>query len=263
MAVRFTTAATNRLSLTSSVIDYNSTYAWGGWIQPVVDTNANSQIFSISDATANNADIVLFGADGTTLAIRCVVATLVTEVTGTNVTVGADYYLLVVRESVTSIKLYIGTPTTALTLDITNTRDVTLRLAPTLMRIGASGSNSQRFDGHVSNWKAWTESKTLAEAQLEQFTTIPKSFSNLWGYWPMIATTPERARDYSGNGRNWTEDGTITDEDGPGISFGANVLRRRSIAAPVGGDGVFQPVMVRQQGTPTMSGYRDRPGKWN
>lgn len=55
-------------------------------------------------------------------------------------------------------------------------------------------------------------------------TIRPQRLDGLWGWWPVFDGATGRARDYSGNGRNWTGSGTLSDEAGPGIPWGASPL---------------------------------------
>jgi hypothetical protein len=215
MSVRFD-VNTDRLLRTSDLLDFNSAYTWMAWVYLSSDLNANSVFWSLNDNTANNRDNVWTNTDGTTLASRVVVGGVGTTVTGTNLSTATWYHVACVRESATSYKVYLNGA-----LDSTNTRDISGRTTPTRMEHGCHlSANSSRYDGRVAAIKAWSTSLTLAEVLQERLIIRPARLANLYAYWPVLPGSGERTRDYSGAGRGWTEGGTLTDEDGPPISWG-------------------------------------------
>lgn len=103
---------------------------------------------------------------------------------------------------------------------ISNSRNLTTR---TFMDVG-NDIDSEWLDGRAKAVKIWDAVLTQAEIQQEMRTIRPHRFANLHGFWPLFPGSGERLRDYSGNGRDWTEGGTLTDEDPPPLSWGAPVL---------------------------------------
>lgn len=81
--------------------------------------------------------------------------------------------------------------------------------------------------------KIWDELLTEAELENEMFSIIPKRTENLHLWSPTLDGSSERNKDYSGNGRDWTEGGTLTETSPPPISWGA--LYDFVIDNPVGG----------------------------
>lgn len=212
MAVRFD-ASTDRLLRTSDLLDYNGVYTWMAWIYLVSDLNASSTFWVLSDNSANNRDYLFTTGTGTTLRLNVVIGGGATNVDGTDISAGVWYHLALVRESATAVKVYLNG-----VLDITNTRDITGRASATRMEHGAfSSSNTNRSDSRVAAIKAWSTNLSQVEILNEMRVIKPCKTTNLYGYWPTLNGSEERVRDYSGNGRDWTEGGTLTDEDSPPI----------------------------------------------
>lgn len=81
------------------------------------------------------------------------------------------------------------------------------------LQVGASLDN-EWLNGTVAAIKIYDAVLTAAEIQAEMWSIRPRRTANLYGVWPCWNGSGERTRDYSGNERNWTEGGTLTDEDG-------------------------------------------------
>jgi hypothetical protein len=80
------------------------------------------------------------------------------------------------------------------------------------------------FNGRLFDAKFWTAALTAAEVVQEVYAIHPVSTASLYGWWPLFPGSGERVRDYSGNGHNWTESGSITDEDPPPVGWGTQTL---------------------------------------
>lgn len=228
MPIRFD-AISDRLERSSGVIDYNAAYCWMGWFYVAVDSNAITGFALIDDATANNRDWMSTTNTGTLLRNHVTVGGAATNVNGTDLTVGQWYHIAMVRETATSLKLYLDG-----VLDSTNTANVAARVASTHMEIASRNSGAaNNLNGRVYAMKAWTASLTPAEVQQERLVMRPVRLANLYGFWPVRPGSGERTRDYSGNGRDWTEGGTLTDEDPSSVSYGAPRGQRIFVAPAV------------------------------
>ncbi len=89
--------------------------------------------------------------------------------------------------------------------------------------------NNIRF-AHI---KVWDAVLTQTEIQQEMYVARPVRTANLHAWWPMLDGATERLADYSGNGKTLTAAGTLSDEDGPPVSWGADVLF--VVGQPAGG----------------------------
>lgn len=149
MAVRFDNSG-DRLLRTTDLPDYNAPHTWMAWVYLVSDLNAASTLITLNDDSTSNVDILRTTGDGVTLDLRVVNGGDASTVTGTALVVGIWAHIALVRESVTSCKLYLNDA-----LDITNPGDVTDRTAATRMEHGAFRStNTQRSDSRVMAIKA-------------------------------------------------------------------------------------------------------------
>lgn len=114
---------------------------------------------------------------------------------------------------------------------------------PGLMCLANRYTNGgEGFNGTVSAVKAWDAVLTQAEIEQERWTILPRRFADLHLWTPMFPGSGERVRDYSGNGKDWTEGGTLADEDGPPVSWGASSIMLPFAAA----SGIAIPVLMRQ-----------------
>ena len=104
---------------------------------------------------------------------------------------------------------------------------------PATMELGTCSFYSQNFVGSIAAYKHWSAVLTPTEIQQERWLYRPKRLESLHLWSPLIVNS----RDYSGNGRDWTEGGTLTWEDGPPIGWGASPL---SVGATVSGFTVAQ-----------------------
>jgi len=257
MAVRFN-ASGERLLKTTGVLDYNGLYSVSFWTF-VAAGSAAQTIFALSDGTNDNTDRMGYTAAEASVC-NVTIAAASTTVGTVTFTGNTWYHIGLVRSSVTSLTIYINGVS-----DGNNTVDVTSRAAVSRMEFGGRQVSSANFSGMAAYIKMWSGvSLSNAEILNERQTIRPCRYDGLYGFWPVFPGTAERLRDYSGNGRDWTEVGTLSDEDSYPIPWGAQsyyIPPVIPVAVPVGG--VFQPVKHRQQGTPSMPGYSDRPRSYN
>ena len=82
----------------------------------------------------------------------------------------------------------------------------------------------EHIDGRIMAIKVWGAALSAAEVQQEMHTIVPQRTANLNSFTPAFPGSGERARDYSGVGGNWTEDGTLTDEDPAPVSWGGRII---------------------------------------
>jgi hypothetical protein len=85
---------------------------------------------------------------------------------------------------------------------------------------GADNAN-EWVDGRLAGMKMWGAALSQSELELEMQTIRPARFANLYGWWPGFPGASERLLDYSGNGRDLTAGGILTDESSPPVSWGS------------------------------------------
>ena len=64
---------------------------------------------------------------------------------------------------------------------------------------------TEEFRGYIGPIKIFNASLSQKEVQNEMYQMLPLRQQGLYGAWPTLPGAGERNRDYSGNGRNWTE----------------------------------------------------------
>lgn len=80
-----------------------------------------------------------------------------------------------------------------------------------------AGGGTTDFKGRIAAVKVWDAALSTAEVAQERWTIVPKRMANINLWSPLFLT----GKDLSGNGRDWTENGALTWEDGPPIGWGA------------------------------------------
>lgn len=223
MAVRFDSATTDALRVSSGILDYNAAYTIMAWVYPVSNPAADMQPFSIA-VGGSNLDQLRTGSAATSWSVRSLVGgTAVASGTAT-VSYATWQHLAMVRTDASNLYLYKdGVQSTA------STQAVGARSAAIQLDIGNGRAGTTPLNGRVYAIKAWTVALSTAEILQEMRSVRPVRLANLWGWWPARPGATERLKDYSGNGRSFTEVGTLTDEDPPPISWGARTgFRPRS-----------------------------------
>lgn len=213
MAVRSDSIG-DRLNISSGVLDYNSAYTIMFFLQIVVDQNAITTFLVISDNSNNNADNFRTSATGTLLQMRTAISGTTSIISGSDLTVGTWYHIAIVRESATSCKVYLNG-----VLDITNTQDITGRAAAADLRFLGRAGTSDPSNCKIAHIKAWSTNLSQADIVREMFSVMPVYPGSMYAWWPCFAGVTERLVDWSGNGRTFTAAGTLTDEDGPPVSY--------------------------------------------
>jgi hypothetical protein len=201
----------NQANYASKAITFSAnTGTLMAWVQIATDRNSYSTFFYTND-TDNEQFVVQTDASGTRLG--CYIYD--NAVTGTDLTVGTWYHLAVTWDG-SSARVYLNG-----TLDITNTATGS---DWTQVWLGRSTSFwDEPLNGNIAHVKAWNATLSQSEISAERYVINAVRTSNLIGQWP----TPEganRANDTSGNGNNFTLNGTITDYANPlvnGVSVAA------------------------------------------
>lgn len=244
MAIRFD-AETEKIT-TSSPINYNAAYAVLFGFRIAVDRDDFSYMLSIDDGGNSSYDSFALNGDGTTLLVEVAVPAF-SGATGASLTTGTDFWGALVRTSVTEIIGYVFNMDGTLNTSATVTHGtVASRTASTRMGFNPGIWSGQWFNGRIGPIKSWIITKSQAELQQELYSILPVSFSSLYSWWPTFPGSTERLADYSGNGRNWTATGTLTDEDPPPVSWGARPLFPQLVAAAAGSAILRQ--MIAQHG---------------
>lgn len=234
MAIRFD-AATKYLRRTANIPSLTGPYTIMGWVY-LVSTGSSGEyrpIWAIGVNGMYPTDALYFQYDGSNTRVLILVDNSSYDEarsTVTNISTGTWYHLAMVRSSATAIVAYLNGVSEVTGPTITQSGTATQ------IDIALQPGYPDEFDGRIDAIKVFDAALTAAEIFQEMHTKRPQRFANINIWSPTFPGSGERARDYSGNGRNWTEGGTLTDEDSPPVSWGARplLIPYVSAAAPVG-----------------------------
>lgn len=250
MSVRFD-AASDRLLRTTDLLDYNSPYTLMFWVYLAADQDAITVPAAMFRDTGNVDDIRTL-ADGVTIGVRSRALGVGGTISGSALALNTWYHLAMVRESATSLKLYVDG-----VLDATATQSISGRNTILRMELGAeSSADIGPMNGRVAGIKAWSVGLTQPQVANERFTLIPRRLANPYAWWPCFPGITDRLRDYSGNGRNWTEGGTLTDEAGPPVAWGLSAPSQPVFSFSVVNNGIRAYIPFRDKRA-TIA-YRDK-----
>jgi len=219
MAVRFNNTAGKYFRRTSS-LPSSSTMTIMFWVRLVSDLNTYAPFFY---RTANSANPYIYlgtDADGTTLLLD----SNARPITGNALSTGTWYHIAYVLNGSSHTVYLNGVSNITLTEAFSPTNDE--------ITIGHTDSNDNvPSDTRFACIKIWDAALTAAEIQQEMYVIRPARYGNLYGFYPVFAGSGQRARDYSGLGHDFTEGGTLTDEDPPPVTWGAPVMAFPILAA--------------------------------
>lgn len=215
MSVRFDASA-DGLIRTASVLDYNSAFTWMTWAYGTTFPTDFPMLMVVgSGVTPYNVDELGASAAASHKAwIEAAIAGSFGGVEATNVLTATQWYhVAMVRESATALKFYLDGSSVA-----TDTLNITGRTAATQMTVGKrriDSSDENPWNGRVAYMKAWASALTPTEVLAEKEYADAQKASP-WGVWALTSHTD--LTDSSGNGRNWTANGTLTTEADPTLS---------------------------------------------
>lgn len=213
-------AAGKYLTRTATVIDANSPYTAGGYVMRTTSNDQAIRVYGTDDAGGDFSNYESIKVDwfGNPAGIAYTIgATFVGPTYGTtNISAGTWFHLMIVRESVTSLKLYVNG-----SLEVTLATSISGRAATARMAMGALGGGGEDTTvGVLAAWNAWTRAlnATQVASQYSAAQAAAVDPTNLWAEWLMLAGAG-RVNDTSGNARHWTAHGTLTDVSDPPITY--------------------------------------------
>jgi hypothetical protein len=201
----------------ASAFSANAPYTMAGWIWYSAATTGACGVGS-SSGTLNGADVADFVSGGNirSRTYSDAGATLGTGV-NTAAATGAWRYVALVRESATSLRVFVDTAWESSPL----TADTSGRSASsTNFAIGQSIATTFFMSGKLASWKIWTAALTDTQLLTEKQYRNPQSnIGSVWAVYKFLdnATSVD---DTSGNSRTLAKNGTWTDDTDPAAILG-------------------------------------------
>lgn len=137
------------------------------------------------------------------------------------------------NDSLDDTTLYLSTIDGAVTQEVQATEDTGAQTINSL-RIGVDGNSGDGLastSSRVACVKMWNRLLTIDELRSEFAQQVPADPTSLYGWWPLLTDTD--FVDYSGNGRNWTEQGNLNAADAFPVPW--YVRKRNRIFVAAGG----------------------------
>lgn len=212
MAWRISGGSGNYLSIPAGLS--TSTFSISFWIYPVVlpNNSAYKDILARTPSGITGPGLSLFTSGGVT---KFNLGDGNSDALGTtSVTANTWYYLTWTCGSSVD-RLYVNGVQEA--TDTLQTADAALRFG-----VYFTSSSSTVFNGRFANVIIEDATWTAAEV-LQQYQRLLPQRAPVWAWYATEFGATERVLDRSGNARNVTATGTITDEDPPPVSYGAPV----------------------------------------
>lgn len=199
------------------VWNHNAAYTAFCYLRRDADLDTWGHFLAVADGYAYNANVDFIGLnnDGTTFRWGCAGGTGgPTFNTGPTITAGQWYWAAIVRESATSLNIYLGTNGSDGSLLATITDDVSGRAAAgAAFALSYAGLPAAGSMAHV---RIWTRALTLAELHAEAVSATPASSTSIWSVPAMAGADLAAAlQDTTANDRDWTAVGTPAIVAGP------------------------------------------------
>lgn len=215
MAFTFTNNTANYLSQAAS-FDYNANYTMMAWVKWSALTTLDG-IIEPSDGTTGNRDRWMLGsATASLMAMRVTVAGGTTTITGgTTLSTGVWYHVCAVRSGAALMQMYLNGATEG----GNNAKDVSARAASSVLRVAVEIGGTNPMQGAVAHVKIWQAALSVDQIVNEMRSIKPQVLTGIWAWYPMFSEANNRAKDFSGNGRDWTINGTLNDESNPPVGW--------------------------------------------
>ncbi len=221
MSLRSSVASgTDSATRTSGVIDHNAAYTVAFWVRIDTDPNDYTHFWAagLSSESYQNADWIGTDNNGTTFRLGSYSGgSGSADATGTtNLVVGTDYHVAIVRTSTTNLDAYVNG-----VLDANVTTNVGSRSTANIERLFEL--NGFGLIGRITGFKSWQAALSADEIKQEMRTLRPVRFSNLVTFTPMVGNTVSAGL-VSLVGTSWAEVGSLEALDGPSVSWGASAI---------------------------------------
>ncbi len=216
-------ASGDKLSASTNLPSSPRSTTMCGLFYMVTDRNDYTCPINLS-ASVDDAIFVETGTNGTTLDGYVYAGGAFTKTAGMlSITVGRWYFMAITVSSAGAANFYYADLTTATALTKVSMSGTVGTWTPTLICFGDSVFTGEWWNGRMAGMRAWSTELTQAQLEGEMWFLLAQHTTSLNRSIPSFAGSGERARDYSGNGYNLTEGGTLADEDDPPVLWSNTV----------------------------------------
>ncbi len=246
MAIRFD-ASGDYLTRTASLPTITS-FTMMGWVKISVDANDYQCFMALGTSAPGSSDASMFyggtDSDGTSQMAYCPNTGQISTGGIGSMTVAKWYYAAIVvsGSGAGQFLYYMIDPATGSVSTITAAGGA---VTAGYMVVGEDNYGGDNWNGCAENYLVYSAALSLADIQQQIWQRMPVRTANLNGWYPFLNDT----KDYSGNGNNWTENGSLTYESGPGVAW-KKTKHRVLIPVTAGGGG----------GDPAAAGYKSLLG---
>lgn len=223
MAIRIQSGGLEYLSRTTGLLNYNAAYTRAGFFYMAADANDYGHIFASEQNPGAFQNYDHCGVTGNGTTFRCEVyngGSGASDDAIATLAVGNWYFIGMRRASATSFNAFV-IPLSTMVLDVSSTITTNVAARTAISHMWVNKLGSYVCDGRYAGLKEWSVYLTDAELLQEAMSLLPRKLDSLHAWYPMLPGSGERTRDYGGGGYDWTEAGTLSDEDHPPVSWGA------------------------------------------
>lgn len=203
--------------LATTVLDYNSSYTFMGWLW-LDNATGYKGIANIFGDINNEDALALNGASPNKFAEEEQEASVYNiSAAGTTTAVVSTWYHVALVRSGNDLRIDLGTEAVEDAQEVTATGAPAGRAASVSMVLGAWADQAQLVNGRLYHWAAWQSALTLEQINANRMIWPPTQASP-WAYWELAVHTD--LTDSSGNARHWTGVGTLATEANPNLAGG-------------------------------------------
>lgn len=218
------------LSRTTDLVDYNSAYTIMCWMRTDTTTTGGGSITLARRTTNTKADALFFGATSNTILLNSFDPDLGINVSTSAYSIGNLAHVCMRRTAINNIDLIInGVLQQSLTNDFTGRSTPTNEQNIGFYRLG--GRFSMGANNSISHYYAYQAALSLPEILDQMYFAYPRRTANLREWLPLESGSARNV-DFSGNGRDFTEFGTISNADGLLLVRPSLMIPRRAVAPP-------------------------------
>lgn len=211
--VRFD-ASTERLSSATS-LPSSELVTSCGWARRAADRNAESLVWILTNTAVNDFVALVTASNGDSLTAR--------ETGGSSPTIAlltdAQWFCWCITGNGAGASgltgYYLIPGDTAFTSQVIGGEALT----ENEMAVGGPSIANYQLNGDIFNVKVWDAILTTGEMLNECKSIQPRRTVNLNRWTPLYTSVASGVIDRSGNGRNWTINGTLADSDHPPVNW--------------------------------------------